>query len=64
MRIPIGDEDYTGPWNSNDRKWTNAFKEQSNFTKESDRYFFIPLAEFKETFDEFTAAWGSKASLS
>ena len=64
MRIPLGDEQYTGPWNSNDSKWTNDFKVQSNFTNESDRFFYIPISDFKEIFDEFTVAWGSKDSLS
>ena len=65
MRIPIGEENYEGPWNPNDKRWTEDFKTQSNFTEdEKERIFYIPISNFKEIFDEFTATWAQKDSLS
>lgn len=49
VRNPWGKEEYTGPWNDRDPKWTDDFKKQAKFVKNRyDGFFHMPVKDFKE----------------
>lgn len=51
LRDPIGTEEYTGPWNNQDTRWTTDYKKQANF-KDSNS-FYMPVKQFKKAFQNF-----------
>jgi hypothetical protein len=52
MRNPIGQEEYTGPWNNEDDSWTNDFKSQAKFEK-SQGFFYMTVEDFKQAFQNY-----------
>lgn len=53
---PWGNERYTGPWNDNDYRWTDAFKRQVNLKVDDNGIFYMPLSVFKASFATFQVA--------
>lgn len=53
LRNPWGKENYTGPWNDNDTKWTADYKKQAGLTIADDGIFHIPLEDFKIAFTSY-----------
>ena len=47
LRNPWGMEKYTGPWNDNDAKWTDALKKEVGLTKANDGIFWMTVKGFK-----------------
>lgn len=47
---PWGAEKYTGPWNDNDSRWTDAYKRQVNLVVADDGIFYMPLSVFRSAF--------------
>lgn len=52
LRDPWGQENYSGPWNKEDKqKWTDDIKAK---LKNDEGYFFMPFDLFKKTFNKYT----------
>lgn len=49
LKNPIGQEEYTGPWNNlDDKRWTSELKKQASSTERGS--FFMDLKDFKKAF--------------
>lgn len=57
MRDPWAKSHYTGPWNSQDYRWSPKLKEKLPYTDQSDGTFFVDIETFKELFGDFTIAY-------
>lgn len=50
MRNPWAREDYKGPWNDHDERWTPPIRKQLNMIDLNDGVFWMPVELFQETF--------------
>jgi len=58
VRNPWAVDVYTGPWNDNDSKWTDLYRSQVPYIKNTnDGGFFIPEADFVRAFYYFQVAY-------
>jgi hypothetical protein len=46
LRNPWNKENYKGPWNDNDSRWTSSLKRQVNLVKANDGAFWMPYDSF------------------
>jgi len=53
-RNPWGHFEWDGDWGDHSSLWTDAYKEQVGFEEKDDGMFWMNLADFRKTFDEFT----------
>lgn len=56
MRNPWGKEHYTGPWNDDDERWTESFKNQAKLVKANDGIFFMDIESYKKAFTVYNIA--------
>jgi len=59
LRNSIGLEEYTGPWNNDDDKWTPEYKKQAGI-KGNDNYFFMEVEDFKHAFSNYDITYYHK----
>ena len=57
VRNPWGKEKYKGPWNDNDSRWTDDFKQQANLTVADDGIFWMPYKNFVKFFSKADVAF-------
>ena len=56
MRNPWATENYNGPWNDNDKRWTPELRQQVGSVKANDGIFFMPILVLKEAFNDYQVA--------
>ena len=54
VRNPWGREKYSGPYSDDSSDWTDALKAEAGMVKADDGIFFIPLADFKKAFTDYS----------
>lgn len=57
IRNPWGTGEWKGAWNDNDSKWNPTLMKQVGHRKADDGIFFMPFADFKEFFDNYTITY-------
>lgn len=53
LRNPWGSEEYAGPFNDKDPKWTDQWKREAGWVDANDGVFHIPLEDFKKAFTTY-----------
>jgi len=51
IRNPWRSEQYRGPYNDKDRRWTSDLKKAANLESANDGIFWIPKEDFVKAFD-------------
>lgn len=50
---PWGKEEYDGPWNDKDRRWTSSYKARVNLDATDNGAVWMPLDVFRASFDGY-----------
>ena len=56
MRNPWSKEGYNGPWNDNDTRWTEEFKQQAGLVIADDGVFHMPYKNYVKFFQATSVA--------